>query len=351
VSAGYKAVTWNRNKLFYDLVLVAGVALYIAIFTKFASDYWPGGRMIQSRIIEMRAYGSCAFLMLTLILCIGPLARLDRRFLPLLYNRRHFGVLTFLVALYHAKQVLSLYYNFGEFTQLQGVLLTSTAGGFSSLTGFPFEVLGILGLAILLLMAVTSHDFWQHFLSPKVWKSLHMLVYVAYALIIMHVALGALQSEQAPIYSILVGFNLAVVVSLHSITGWREWRRDAKAPVPASGGEWMDAGAVEDFQTDRARIVPVGGAERVAIFRYDGKFSAVSNVCAHQGGPLGEGRIVDGCVTCPWHGYQYEPHNGASPPPFDEKVPTYRLKLESGRVFVQTNALEPGTHVDPVVIG
>ena len=46
----------------------------------------------------MRAFGSCAFLMLTLILCIGPLARLDARFLPLLYNRRHFGVLTALDA-------------------------------------------------------------------------------------------------------------------------------------------------------------------------------------------------------------------------------------------------------------
>ena len=34
---------------------------------------------------------------LTIILSFGPLARLDRRFLPLLYNRRHFGVLTFFV--------------------------------------------------------------------------------------------------------------------------------------------------------------------------------------------------------------------------------------------------------------
>ena len=44
------------------------------------------------------AFGSCAFVMLTVILSIGPLARLDRRFLPLLYNRRHFGVLTFVIA-------------------------------------------------------------------------------------------------------------------------------------------------------------------------------------------------------------------------------------------------------------
>jgi nitrite reductase/ring-hydroxylating ferredoxin subunit len=29
-----------------------------------------------------------------------------------------------------------------------------------------------------------------------------------------------------------------------------------------------------------------------------------------QNGPLGEGRIVDGCITCPWHGYQYRPDTG-----------------------------------------
>jgi hypothetical protein len=52
--------------------------------------------------LRIRAFGTCAFLMLSLILCIGPLARLNPRFLPLLYNRRHFGVLMFLVASVHA---------------------------------------------------------------------------------------------------------------------------------------------------------------------------------------------------------------------------------------------------------
>ena len=47
--------------------------------------------------------------MLTMILSIGPLARLDRRFLPLLYNRRHFGVLTFLVAALHVCLMLDWY--------------------------------------------------------------------------------------------------------------------------------------------------------------------------------------------------------------------------------------------------
>ena len=65
-------------------------------------------------------------------------------------------------------------------------------------------------------------------------------------------------------------------------------------------------------------IVCLAG-ERVAIFKYDGKISAVSNVCQHQNGPLGEGKILDGCITCPWHGYQYLPETGASPPPFVRK--------------------------------
>ena len=48
-------------------------------------------------------------------------------------------------------------------------------------------------------MAATSHDFWLHNLSAPVWKRLHMLVYVAYALLIAHVTLGALQSETSPL--------------------------------------------------------------------------------------------------------------------------------------------------------
>ena len=76
------------------------------------------------------------------------------------------------------------------------------------------------------------------------------------------------------------------------------------------------------------------GNENIAIFKYGNKLSAVSNVCKHQNGPLGEGRIVNGCIVCPWHGYEYKPADGTSPPPFKEKVSTYDLKLEGNTVFV-----------------
>ena len=78
--------------------------------------------------------------------------------------------------------------------------------------------------------------------------------------------------------------------------------------------------------------------------------SAISNVCRHQNGPLGEGRIIDGCVTCPWHGFQYRPDDGASPPPFTEKVATFRVRVEEDRVWVDPRPQAPGTRIEPACV-
>ena len=101
MSVGFRAVQWNRAKLVYDAILLAGVALYIGTYLILVHWLDPPKDLTAAIDIRIRAFGTCAFLMLTIILSIGPLARLDRRFLPLLYNRRHFGVLTFFVAMAH----------------------------------------------------------------------------------------------------------------------------------------------------------------------------------------------------------------------------------------------------------
>lgn len=48
------------------------------------------------------------------------------------------------------------------------------------------------------------------------------------------------------------------------------------------------------------------GERIVAVFRYQGNWFAIDGMCSHQGGPLAEGAVQDGCVTCPWHGWQYD---------------------------------------------
>jgi sulfoxide reductase heme-binding subunit YedZ len=58
-------------------------------------------------------------------------------------------------------------------------------------------------------MAATSHDFWLANLSAPVWKTLHMLVYLAYALLVLHVTFGALQSEVSPVLTGAMAIGLA----------------------------------------------------------------------------------------------------------------------------------------------
>jgi nitrite reductase/ring-hydroxylating ferredoxin subunit len=120
-------------------------------------------------------------------------------------------------------------------------------------------------------------------------------------------------------------------------------------PEYVDGDGFVAACLVEDIEDDRAKIVVRDGQE-IAIFKYDKKISAVHNLCKHQNGPLGRGKIVDGCITCPWHGYQYKPGDGCSPPPFTEKLSTYECRVIKGIVYVNPAPLPEGTPVEPAKI-
>jgi nitrite reductase/ring-hydroxylating ferredoxin subunit/DMSO/TMAO reductase YedYZ heme-binding membrane subunit len=341
VSQSYRAVGWNRQKRRYDLTIAAGVAAYLVIFicVGFAID---GEATIETLII--RACGTAALFLLHVVLAIGPLCRLDRRLLPLLYNRRHLGVATFLLAAVHGVFAVVQFHALGDVNPLASVLVTSRS--YASLADFPFQQLGLGALAILFAMAATSHDFWLRTLSAPVWKSLHMFVYLAYALVVAHVALGALQAERSPVLPAVLLSGVAIVSTLHLMAARRERARDVER---ATSHAFVDVCAVDDIPDRRARTVCVSG-ERVAVFKYDGRVSAVSNVCRHQNGPLGEGKIVDGCIVCPWHGYEYRPADGCAPPPFSEKLPTFAVKVVNGRVLIDPNAHPSGTFVEPASV-
>jgi nitrite reductase/ring-hydroxylating ferredoxin subunit/DMSO/TMAO reductase YedYZ heme-binding membrane subunit len=341
VSHAYKAVGWNRQKKVYDLSLLTGVVVYLALFVGVSATLSPGPT-IETLLI--RAFGTAALLLLHFILSIGPLARLDRRFLPLLYNRRHLGVTMFVLGLAHGGFSIVQFHVLGVANPLVSVLTSN--GSWGRLAQFPFQPLGLAALVILFLMAATSHDFWLANLTPPVWKSLHMLVYVAYGSLLLHVGLGALQAERHPLLAGLLGLGFAWIVAVHLVAGRRERAGDREVDGAAASDGFVEACRVGEIAEKRARIVCLSG-ERVAVFRYDGKISAVSNVCQHQNGPLGEGRIIDGCITCPWHGFQYDPADGASPPPFTEKVPTFRVRVEGDRVLVHPRPERPGKRVEP----
>lgn len=360
----YRAVQWNRQKRLYDFTLAGGVAAFLAVFVVVTKLRFP---LITDEILLMRAFGVAAFVLLHIILCIGPVCRLNRAFLPLLYNRRHLGVTMALLSLVHAVLVIVTYHAGGDVNPILSIFVSDAARG--SPLGIPFQPLGFVALVILLLMAATSHDFWLANLTAPVWKALHMLVYFAYALLVLHVALGVLQAETGALHVAATAVGFTTVLGVHVAAAFRERagdqpprrgrREEAQTGAvendqrlltssPTSEG-FVEICAVADIAENRARIVCLSG-ERVAIFKYDGKISAVSNVCQHQNGPLGEGRILDGCITCPWHGYQYVPETGASPPPFVEKVPTFNVRVKDGRVLVHPKPNPAGVRAAPALI-
>jgi nitrite reductase/ring-hydroxylating ferredoxin subunit/DMSO/TMAO reductase YedYZ heme-binding membrane subunit len=334
MTAQYRPVGWNAAKRRYDAILLSGIAAWCGAHVGLGTLLADPSSPPDALSLWIKALGSLAFLLLSVILCIGPAARLDPRLLPLLYNRRHLGVATLLAALAHALAVLT--WHFMHDTLPLGRWLLSMDITLGQDRGLPFVPMGMAALLVMALLAATSHDFWLGFLRPSVWKALHMGVYAAYALGVGHFAFGALQHAHDPLLPLGVVLSVALVVGLH-LAAARHSDATTALRVP-----------VASIPQGRAVIVQPPGGERIAIFRHGDTLSAVSNVCSHQNGPIGEGCIVDGLITCPWHGFQFRPTDGRAPEPYSDRIATFRLRLDGPDVLVDPLPNPPGTFVEPL---
>ncbi len=298
---------------------------FLATFIVFGLN----AKVADPAILIMRALGACAIVLLHIILAIGPLARLSDRFKPLLYNRRHFGVITAVIALLHGGFALMWYHGFGTINPIASAI--GGYGNYGVAIEFPFESLGFIALVILLIMAATSHDFWLTRLSPPIWKTLHMSVYFAYAALIGHVALGTAQFDRGMglIWALAIGATL--ISGLHILAMLKGRKLDTKMDL---NRDWINVGDPMSIPLNKAVTVTPPEGERIAIFRQEKGVSAIVAVCSHQNGPLGEGCIREGLITCPWHGFQFDPETGAAPAPFTDRVQTHEVRIERGDVWV-----------------
>jgi nitrite reductase/ring-hydroxylating ferredoxin subunit len=74
--------------------------------------------------------------------------------------------------------------------------------------------------------------------------------------------------------------------------------------------DWTTALRDDDLPEGESRFAEVGGVG-VLVARHQGAVYALSNRCAHRGGPLDEGELHDGCVTCPWHRSVFKLEDGS----------------------------------------
>ncbi len=179
---------------------------------------------------------------------------------------------------------------------------------------------------VLLLMAATSHDYWLELPGPAgVEGAAHGASMSPMGSWCCTSRSASCRPSAACSIPLLLGGSSAVVALLHVIAGWRERAGDRGQAVAGDG--WLAVGPPQSIPDKGARIVTVSGGERIAVYRDGQQIGALTNLCAHQNGPIGEGRIIDGLVTCPWHGYQYRLVDGCAPPPFTEKLVTYRVRI------------------------
>jgi len=335
MGASYSAISWNRQKKIYDWIIFSFCVIYLTTFILLTAIFNPN---YTFETVLIRSTSTLAVLILHVILSIGPLTRINKRFFPLLYNRRHLGVTMFCIILVHGAFGILQFHSLGNVNPFVSLFTSNTHYG--SVADFPFQALGFFTLIIFFLMAITSHDFWLHNLSPKVWKTLHMFVYLAYFLVVMHVMLGVIQYETNPMFIIIMITGAIKLITLHLIAGTKEIRKDNIEYKLRQGG-FVFVCEVNEIEESRAKIFCID-KERIAVYKHENKLYALHNVCKHQGGPLGEGKILDGCITCPWHGYQYLPQNGQSPPPFKEMVNTYDVKVNDNKVWLNPTPYPEG---------
>jgi nitrite reductase/ring-hydroxylating ferredoxin subunit/DMSO/TMAO reductase YedYZ heme-binding membrane subunit len=301
-----------------------GLAALVVVWFTVGRRLFPGPDL---PVFLVRASAMLAFLLLSAVLSLGPLARLWPAAGRLIYHRRHVGVTTWALGTFHAGLVM--HYAVGW--DPRGLLDAVPEEKF---VGVPFPIFGALALVVLTAMALTSWDQILHAFGPPRWKRLHMLVYVAYGLLAIHV-LTRLASDKGPM-PLGLGLPFFTVVGsvagLHLAAALKEAWADRPAPMEDSG--LVRLGRFSDLGEGEATTVTAGD-ERIAVCRLSGQLHAISNVCPHQNGPLGEGRVRDGYLECPWHGYQFDPRTGQSPPGFTDFVPAFEIVTIDGTTYLK----------------
>lgn len=102
--------------------------------------------------------------------------------------------------------------------------------------------------------------------------------------------------------------------------------------------EWIDVGSVEELKQKPLQEIS-SGKTTIALTYKNGSFAAISGVCNHVGGPLGEGRLDGDYIVCPWHYWKFHHRTGHGESGYEQdQVPIYVTKVENGRVYVDLSS-------------
>ncbi|MCA9191277.1 MAG: Rieske (2Fe-2S) protein [Planctomycetales bacterium] len=96
---------------------------------------------------------------------------------------------------------------------------------------------------------------------------------------------------------------------------------------------WLKLGAVAEVAVGTAKEFLVDGRV-VAIFHTTDGIFATDGMCAHQGGPLANGMLDGKCITCPWHGWQYDVSTGNNLLTKKQMLDCYEVELRNEEIWL-----------------
>ena len=93
----------------------------------------------------------------------------------------------------------------------------------------------------------------------------------------------------------------------------------------------------------REEDLPVGSRvhyqfeqDSVVLLNVGGEYFCVADLCTHDGGPLGDGDVLDHEIECPRHGARFDLRSGkVTRLPATDPIPTYSVKVKQGLIYVE----------------
>ncbi|MGW5354069.1 Rieske 2Fe-2S domain-containing protein [Streptomyces sp. NPDC004031] len=108
---------------------------------------------------------------------------------------------------------------------------------------------------------------------------------------------------------------------------------------------WHTVGRVDDLPHGRPVQRTVGDVALAVVRGADGSCAALADLCSHDGGPLSQGRVEDGCLRCPWHGSAFRLADGWNAAgPATAPQPVFDTRVRDGELQVRLRTPPPAAH-------
>lgn len=107
------------------------------------------------------------------------------------------------------------------------------------------------------------------------------------------------------------------------------------APREGLAEDWITALPLDELEDDKPVKANAGGTD-VMLLKRGEKIFALANACSHLGGPLNEGSLCNGSITCPWHGSRFALDDGrVLDGPATYAQPRFDVRVQDGQVQVK----------------